>query len=196
MPAPMVPLPLPQRRRLPALPPPLLLLGLGLSTTLVVAWLGLRSTVLLVALVPPAAGLTIALRVAERDRHRALCAENPGGPDSLLDPQVLARRLEALAPPVRASSRRRDSAPAMPLLSRPLWRQRSQQLEQIRALALALAQRDPHATVDLLVLMEELLERLPQADAEGALERDLERVRQQLASPAWTAATLPSRGRP
>ena len=44
--------------------------------------------------------------------------------------------------------------------------------------------------------LEELLERLPQADAEGALERDLERVRQQLASPAWTAATLPSRGRP
>lgn len=150
MAAPMVPLPLPQRRRLPALPPPLLLLGLGLSTTLVVAWLGLRSTVLLVA----------------------------------------------LAPPVRASSRRRDSAPAVPLLSRPLWRQRSQQLEEIRALALALAQRDPHATVDLLVLLEELLERLPQADAEGALERDLERVRQQLASPAWTAATLPSRGRP
>ncbi|MFM7266582.1 MAG: hypothetical protein ACKOZW_13525 [Cyanobium sp.] len=192
----MVPLPLPRRRRLPALPPPLLLLGLGLSTTLVVASLGLRGRVLLVALLPPAAGLAIAASLAAQDRHQALCAENPGGPDSLLDPQALARRLEAQAPPVRASSGRRGHAPAAAPLSSPLWRQRCWRLQEIRALALAWAQRDPHATVDLLVLLEELLERLPQPDAEGALERDLERVRHQLASPGWTAATLPPRSRP
>lgn len=192
----MVSLPVSRCRRFSALPPPLLLLGLGLSTTLVVACLGLRGRVLPVALLPPAVGLTIAMRRAERDRHRALCAENPGGPDSLLDPQTLARRLEALAPPLRASARRSDSAPAATVVSRLIWHQRSRRLEEIRALALAWAQRDTHATVELLVLLEELLERLPHPDAEGALERDLERVRQQLASPAWTPSTLLSWSRP
>lgn len=190
----MLSLPLARCRRFPALPPPLLLVGLGLSTTLVVASLGLRGRVLLVALLPPAAGLAIALRVAERDRHQAQCAANPGGPHSLLDPQAFTRRLGALAPSRRASVL--GPAPASAPLSPALWRQRSRQLEEIRALALALAQRDPHATVDLLVLLEELLDRLPLPDAEGALERDLERGRDQLASPAWTAATLPPRSRP
>lgn len=186
----MVPLPLSRRRRFAALPSPLLFLGLGLSTTLVVASLGLRGRVLLVALLPPAAGLVIAVRLAARDRHQALCAENPGGPDSLLDPQVLARRLEALARPARGP------APAPAPLNRVLWRQRSRRLEEIRGLALAWAQRDPHATVDLLVLLEELLERLPQPEADGALARDLERVRDQLATPAWTSSLLPPRSRP
>jgi hypothetical protein len=186
----MVLLPLSRRRRFPALPPPLVFLGLGLSTTLFVACLGLRGRVLLVALLPPAAGLAIAVHLAARDRHQALCAENPGGPDSLLDPQVLARRLEALARPARGP------APAPAPLNRVLWRQRSCLLEEIRGLALAWAQRDPHATVDLLVLLEELLERLPQPEADGALERDLERVRDQLATPAWASSPLPPRSRP
>jgi hypothetical protein len=160
------------------LPLPPLALAFALGYALFVAALGLRPSVLITGLVPPLAGFGVCRQLAARERRRRLAQENPGGAGSLMDAAALARRLDQL-------ERLRPQPWAD---SRPL-------LEEIRQLALRCAQRDPHRTVDLLVLLEELLDRLQSPAAAAALRPRLPELRDQLAracSAAPGEVALPS----
>jgi len=135
----------PSPHRLPCSPPLGLGLGLGLSSALFIAGLGLRSPVLLAALVPPltAGGLW---RHRQRQRTAAAIASGP-----LLDPWVFEQRLRPLGEQAI-----------------PRWAEIRSELEAIRALAERCAALDPTSTVSLLLLLEGLLDRLPPAAAAGS----------------------------
>jgi hypothetical protein len=135
--------------------PSWLLLGLGLSSGLFVAGLGLRWSVVSLGALPPLAGLVACQRREARRRRADAALANPGGAGSLMDGAELARRLDQIAArnPALAGGAAR------------------QQLEEIRQLAVRCAQLDPLSTVDLLVLLEDLVDRIqhPASPLEGPL---------------------------
>jgi hypothetical protein len=155
--------------------PSLLLLALGLSYGLFVASLGLRWSIVSLGALPPLAGLAALQRRDARRRRTDEALANPGGAGSLMDPAELARRLDPITPrkPSLAGGAAGGELPAP--------RQRAcQQLEEIRQLAVRCAQLDPLSTVDLLVLLEELVDRIQHQAT--PLEGPLLAVRERLAS--------------
>lgn len=119
----------------------LLYCGLGLSTSLVVAGLGLRWPVLLPGLLPPLVSLGIWLW-AQRRLRQPLPATAPA---CLFDASVLRQRLwlEAELGPEAAHH----------------WQQIGQRLDAVRDLAAGCAELDPGSAVALLVLLERLVQR-------------------------------------
>lgn len=120
-----------------------LVLGLGVSSGLVVAGLGLRWPVLLGALTPP----VVAGGLWRRSQRQLTAAAIASG--SLLDPWVLQRRLAALLPgPSHDAGRRAD------------WQAIGDTLEAIRHLAASCGELDPASAVPLLLLLEGWLDRI------------------------------------
>ncbi|MFM7733312.1 MAG: hypothetical protein ACKO6F_07620 [Cyanobium sp.] len=119
----------------------LLCCGLGLSTSLVVAALGLRWPVLLPALLPPLAILGV-WQWAQRRLSQPASSPPTAG---LLDASGLRERLRLDAELSRELS--------------PHWGQIAQRLEAVRCLAAACAELDPGCSVALLVLLERLVQR-------------------------------------
>ncbi|MFN9548157.1 MAG: hypothetical protein ACK6AD_14020 [Cyanobacteriota bacterium] len=121
-------------------------LGLGLSTVLFIAGLGLRWPVLLGALLPPLAAGHVWKR-----RQRQLMAVAIASGD-LLDPWILQQRLAAsLARPPREPD------------DQSWWEEICAELEAMRRDVASCAELDPTSTVSLLLLLESWLDRVRQA---------------------------------
>lgn len=120
-------------------------LGLGLSSVLFVAALGLRGPVLLGALVPPVAAGGLWRHRQRRLTDAAIASGN------LLDPWILQRRLAAVL-----------ARPPHDPAARAWCPDIGDQLEVIRYHAASCAELDPASAVPLLLLLEGWLERIQQ----------------------------------
>jgi len=127
-----------------------LTLGFALSSTLVVAWLGLRWPVLVSAMVPPLASASFwQRRRAQPGANNIFLANSPAEANSLLDPGGLQNRLSQLC------KNGADNA-----IWRCRWQGLTSQMEAIRSLAASCVELEPQAAVPLLVCMEGLLDRI------------------------------------
>lgn len=124
-------------------------LGLGLSSFVFIAWLGLRWPVVIGALAPPviAGGLWT-------QRQRKLTAATIAS-GNLLDPWILQQRLGALMP----------VPPKEPSLLRR-WQDICSDLEEIRQLAASCSELDATSTVPLLVMLEGWLDQIQKVAAD------------------------------
>jgi hypothetical protein len=128
----------------------LLLVGLVLGYVVFVAALGLRWSVILLGGLPPVAAEVLWRRRDSRQRAAELGQLAAGSP---LDAAVLSLRLEQIV-------RQELPAWAKPsaMQGQPGWERFCWLLESIRDLAAHCAELDPTSSVDLILLMEELLD--------------------------------------
>jgi len=127
-----------------------LVVGLLVGYVVFVAALGLRWSVILLGSLPPVA---VEVLWRHRESRRRAAAVDQLAAGSPLDAAVLALRLEQLV-------RRELPAWAKPmaLQGQPGWERFCWLLESIRGLAARCAELDPTCSVDLILLMEELLD--------------------------------------